>query len=142
LGERYDRGVREHKEVLTEEVDRLAPALEDLSLFIHSHPELGLREELARERLVEFLAREGFEVGPGPRELPTSFVAGYSVGPGRPRVVFLAEYDALPGLGHACGHNLIAAVAVGAASAVRRALEAAFPCSWARCSSCCGTGCT
>ncbi|MDI6824420.1 MAG: amidohydrolase [Bacillota bacterium] len=79
MGERYDRGVREHKEVLTEEVDRLAPALEDLSLFIHSHPELGLRE--------------------------------------------LAEYDALPGLGHACGHNLIAAVAVGAASAVRRALE-------------------
>ncbi|MDI6894782.1 MAG: M20 family metallopeptidase [Bacillota bacterium] len=120
---RHDREGLEHKEVLKEEVDRLAPDLEDLSLFIHSHPELGLREELARGRLAEFLAREGFEVGPGPRDLPTSFVARYSVGSGRPQVAFLAEYDALPGLGHACGHNLIAAVAAGAASAVRRALE-------------------
>jgi amidohydrolase len=111
------------KELLKEEVERLGPALEDLSLFIHSHPELGLKEELARQRLAEFLSGEGFAIEPGPQELPTSFVARYGAGTGRPKVAFLAEYDALPGLGHACGHNLIAAVAAGAAAAVRRGLE-------------------
>ncbi|MEW6545709.1 MAG: M20 family metallopeptidase [Bacillota bacterium] len=122
-GEAALSGEGRAKEILRQEVDRLAPALEDLSRFIHSHPEEGLREVRAKERLVELLAREGFAVGPGPEELPTSFVARYCVPPGNPQVAFLAEYDALPGLGHACGHNLIAAVAVGAATAVRRVME-------------------
>ncbi|MDI7250047.1 MAG: M20 family metallopeptidase [Bacillota bacterium] len=122
-GERKEVGLDPEKQSLREEIERLAGILEEVSLFIHAHPEEGLREELARRKLVEVLAAQGFTVGPGPERLPTAFVARYSQGGGRPRIAFLAEYDALPGVGHACGHNLIAAVAVGAATAVRRGLE-------------------
>lgn len=113
----------EGKATVQAEIDRLFPALESLSLFIHSHPEIGLQEEKARARLTEVLDAYGFRVEPGAPELPTSFVAAYSRFPRGPHLVFLAEYDALPGLGHGCGHNLIAMVAVGAALATKAAME-------------------
>jgi amidohydrolase len=103
----------------------LAPALTELSLDLHAHPELALREEHAADRLVGMLAGEGFTVQRGVADLPTSFVA--SVGSGAPVVAFLCEYDALPGVGHGCGHNLIAAGGVGAAIAARRAFGENLP---------------
>lgn len=71
-----------------------------------------------------FLARERFEVRRGVAGLPTAFVARRRGRPGGPRLAFLAEFDALPQIGHACGHNLIGAAACGAAAVVGRLLEA------------------
>ncbi len=92
-----------------------------LSLKIHAHPELGFEEIKALEWLTEYLDEEGFRVERGITGLPTAFSAKY--GKGNPVVAFLAEYDALPGLGHACGHNIIAAAAVGAGIATKNAVD-------------------
>jgi amidohydrolase len=94
---------------------RIGAAREELlalSRRIHGHPELAFEEEKACAWLCEALAGAGFAVEAGAYWLPTAFTA--RVGPGPLRLVVCAEYDALPGVGHACGHNLIAAMAVGA----------------------------
>jgi amidohydrolase len=88
----------------------------NLSTRIHSCPELKFEERQAAEWLAEYLAGAGFEVERGTFGLPTSFVA--QAGSGRPCVALLCEYDALPELGHACGHNIIAAAGAGAGAAV------------------------
>jgi amidohydrolase len=104
-------------------VDQLRPSLVDLSLRIHSHPELSLQEFQASEWLTDWLAAEGFAAQRGLGSLPTAFRAEASAGKGGGRVAFLAEYDALPELGHSCGHNIVAAAAVGAAAAVRSVID-------------------
>ncbi|MGH3095856.1 MAG: amidohydrolase [Streptosporangiales bacterium] len=93
----------------------------DLSLDLHRHPELSMREEYAAGRLKAWLAAEGFEVESPVAGLDTAFVARVGNGD-RPRVAYLLEYDALPEIGHACGHNLIAAGGLAAATALHRAL--------------------
>jgi len=102
----------------------LAPLLTELSADLHAHPELALAEFHAADRLTGMLEKDGFAVERGVAGLPTAFVA--SVGQGAPVVAFLCEYDALPGVGHGCGHNLIAAGGVGAALALHRALGEDF----------------
>ena len=82
-----------------------------LSHRIHAHPELKWEEQRACAWLGEVLTGYGFSVQSGICELPTAFEA--RVGSGPLHVVICAEYDALPGIGHACGHNVIAATAVG-----------------------------
>jgi amidohydrolase len=104
-------------------VDELAPRLIGLSHRIHANPELGLQERLACGWCTELLRSEGFTVETPVAGLETAFRA--TRGSGRPSVSFLAEYDALPGVGHACGHNVIAASALGAGIALARALERA-----------------
>lgn len=89
-----------------------------LSHRIHAHPELGFEEERAAGWLTETLADAGFAVEAGICELPTAFRA--RVGNGPLHLAICAEYDCLPGIGHACGHNVIAASAVGAALALQR----------------------
>lgn len=86
-----------------------------LSHRIHAHPELGFQEEKAAAWLEEALTDEGFEVTAGVANLPTAFVARKGSGPFH--VAICAEYDSLPGIGHACGHNIIAAMSVAAALA-------------------------
>jgi len=88
---------------------------------IHSNPELGLQEAKAAAWLTQYLEENGFSVERGICELPTAFRGSY--GQGRPAMAILAEYDALPKIGHACGHNLIAACAVGAAVASKPAID-------------------
>jgi amidohydrolase len=105
------------------EVESLAPALIELSHKIHANPELGLQEEKAAAWCVELLRTHGFSVEAPVAGMATAFRARR--GSGRPVIAFLAEYDALPGVGHACGHNIIAASALGAGIALARALEAA-----------------
>lgn len=86
-----------------------------LSLDIHAHPEVGFEERHASRALQRWLGQRGFQVEAPIAGLDTAFRATW--GSGSPVVAFLAEYDALPGLGHACGHNLIAAgAAIGAAA--------------------------
>jgi amidohydrolase len=102
----------------------LAPVLTELSADLHAHPELALAEFHAADRLTGLLDKDGFAVERGVAGLPTAFVA--SVGQGAPVVAFLCEYDALAGVGHGCGHNLIAAGGMGAALALHRALGEDF----------------
>jgi len=97
------------------EIDKLSEDLWDLALRIHAHPELGFEEYQASAWLSEALEKGGFRVERGVGGLPTAFRAVHPAERPGPRIAILAEYDALPELGHACGHNLIAAIAVGAA---------------------------
>ncbi len=106
-----------------EHVDSLAPVLLDLSHRIHANPETAYEERKASTWCADLLRSEGFEVTMPVAGLETAFRARR--GSGRPALAFLAEYDALPGVGHACGHNIIAASALGAGMALARALEEA-----------------
>jgi len=100
---------------VSKRIDELSSELWNLALRIHAHPELGFEEHQAAAWLAEALEKGGFRVERGAGGVPTAFRAIHpNVKPG-PRIALLAEYDALPELGHACGHNLIAAIAVGAA---------------------------
>src|ERR671925_627328 len=92
-----------------------------LSHRIHAHPELGFAEERASTWLAETLTEAGFAVTRGICDLPTAFIARAGHGP--LHVVICAEYDCLPGIGHACGHNIIAAMAVGAGIAAARSFS-------------------
>jgi amidohydrolase len=92
-----------------------------LSHRIHAHPELGFEEEKASAWLADMLADAGFSVQKGICDLPTAFVARAGSGP--LHVGICAEYDCLPGIGHACGHNIIAAMAVGAAIAAAKVAD-------------------
>jgi len=91
--------------------DRVEGELIALSHRIHAHPEIKWEEERASAWLGEALDGYGFAVESGICDLPTAFQA--TAGSGPLHVVVCAEYDALPGIGHACGHNIIAATAVG-----------------------------
>ena len=108
------------KERIAREVEALHPQLTRISHTIHEHPETLFEERQAAALLTETLEEYGFNVERGVAGLETAFVATY--GSGTPVVGILAEYDALPKIGHACGHNLIATWAVGAGIALRRAL--------------------
>lgn len=111
------------KRRIRDDVARRAQQLSDISHAIHSRPELMFEEHYAADLLVGALRVEGLEVEAGAYGLDTAFVA--HVGTRGPRVAIMCEYDALPGIGHACGHNVIAAAGLGAAlSAASLAEEA------------------
>jgi len=101
------------KEAARRAVDRRAEELIDLSERLHADPETAWEEHRAAAAVPELLDRAGFDVTSGYLGLDTAFLARFGSGP--VRIALCAEYDALPGLGHACGHNLIAASSVGAA---------------------------
>lgn len=87
---------------------------------LHRHPETGLEEHDTSLFLTSILEREGFAIERGLAGLATAFRASF--GKGNPSIAIIAEMDALPGLGHACGHNIIAAAAIGAAVTLRHLL--------------------
>ncbi|WP_067843211.1 M20 family metallopeptidase [Nocardia lijiangensis] len=98
-----------------------AARLIDLSHAIHAEPELAFEETRSVAKVLEPLTERGFEVETGVAGLPTAFRASY--GSGALTVGICAEYDALPEIGHACGHNIIAASAVGAALGLAEAAD-------------------
>jgi amidohydrolase len=104
--------LRAAKEQLCHEIDQRADLLLEVSHRIHAHPELGFEEHLAHELLTGVLADEGLEPTRGAYGLETAFAA--RAGHDGPVVAVLCEYDALPGIGHACGHNIIGAAGLGA----------------------------
>ena len=104
-----------------ERLESVRGGLIGLSHRIHAHPELGFEEEQASTWLCERLNEAGFTVEKGICDLPTAFRAHAGAGP--LHVAFCAEYDSLPGIGHACGHNIIAASAVGAAIAAAQVAD-------------------
>src|SRR5207248_3228431 len=105
------------KDLVPQAVDRLADDLEKLSRQIHDNPELAYQEVKAAAWLAEFLDKQGFKVERGVAGVATAFRATIGTGDG-PTVAILCEYDALPGIGHACGHNVIATAGVGAGAAL------------------------
>ncbi|AXJ08679.1 amidohydrolase [Arthrobacter sp. PM3] len=102
---------------LADGVDRWKPRVEALARDIHRFKELSFEEVRSAEAITALLAEAGFEVERGSGGLPTAFTA--SAGSGELTVALCVEYDALPGIGHACGHNLIAGASVAAALALQ-----------------------
>lgn len=109
------------KERAIAEITHNRRALFDLACKLHDNPEIALQEYMASSWLTERLITAGFTVETGIADLPTAFKATY--GQASPVIAFMAEYDALPELGHACGHNLIAAAAVAAAIGARVSVD-------------------
>ena len=103
-------------------IDALRPELERVSRDIYANPEIAYEERQAVAWLAELLKKHGFSVVVGVANIPTAFVATRRNGSG-PTVAFLSEYDALRGLGHGCGHNLIATASAGAGIALADALD-------------------
>ncbi|MFI5585576.1 amidohydrolase [Amycolatopsis sp. NPDC051758] len=110
----------ERHERADERIEQLDDRLWAVATALHERPELSYEEHAAADCLTRELTADGFEVETGVAGLSTAFVA--RSGAGRPCVALLLEYDALPGLGHACGHNLIAAAGLGAALAAKEVL--------------------
>ncbi|KAK3900814.1 allantoate permease [Staphylotrichum tortipilum] len=102
-------------------IDLLSPELRQVNKSLHSHPETAYEEVFAHKTLAEFLESRGFAVKRHAYGLDTAFEATF--GSGGRHVVFCAEYDALPGIGHACGHNLIATSSLAAFLAAARVLS-------------------
>ena len=113
--------IKELKLKVKDSVEFQRQQLIQLSLNIHDNPELGFEEEKASVWLTNYLEDKGFHVERGIAGLPTAFRATY--GQGSPRVALLAEYDALPKIGHGCGHNIIGVSAVGAGVASKHAID-------------------
>jgi amidohydrolase len=109
------------KTKVADTVDQLSGELEALSHRIHDNPELAFREEQAHAWLTSFLEKHGARVERGVGGLPTAFRATIAGTGDGPTIAILAEYDALPGIGHACGHNVIATAGAGAGAALAAA---------------------
>lgn len=111
----------ETKNKICSEVDSLSDALFDISQYLLDNPETAYQEVKACEHLSEKMKDFGFQVEKGVGNVETAFLARPAgCRPSRPTVAILAEYDALPKIGHGCGHNLIASASVGAAVALRK----------------------
>ncbi|WP_345752061.1 amidohydrolase [Microbacterium rhizophilus] len=104
------------------------PLLVDVAADLHAHPEIRFTEVHAAVRLTAELDAAGFAVERGFAGLETAFVGRWQTSDARddtPSIAVFCEYDALEGIGHACGHNIIAAAGLGAALLLKSALEAA-----------------
>lgn len=106
-----------------ERVDELAAELIDASHAIHAHPETNFEETFAHQVLTDMLDRHGIAPTRHAYDLATAFDA--KVGSAGAQIAVLCEYDALPGIGHACGHNIIATAGLGAGMAAAVVAEAA-----------------
>lgn len=103
-------------------IDNLQDELKEISLFLHDNPELGQAEFKALEKISQYMTDKGFitQVGlTGRPELRTAMRSDKNI-EGNHKMAFLGEYDALPELGHGCGHNLIAIMSMGAAIALAK----------------------
>lgn len=111
------------KQSIKAEVDSLLPRLVEVSDWIGRHPELGSEEYESSKLLADELEKHGFKIERDLLGMETAFLATYRGRAPGPRVAFLAEYDALPGVGHGCGHNIIGTAAVGAGISLSRLLR-------------------
>lgn len=106
------------KKKIIENVNKISSETIELAKEIFEYSELSHEEFKSAASLVNYLEKNGLRVEkPAMKELPTSFIA--SIGKGRPYIALMAEYDALPEIGHACGHNLIGTASITAAVAIK-----------------------
>ncbi|MFD1065879.1 M20 family metallopeptidase [Oceanobacillus locisalsi] len=111
------------KSIISENIERNKDRYIQTSHDIHNNPEIGNEEFYASGLLTKVLEEEGFTVEKAVAGHETSFVARYKSDKAGPSIVFLAEYDALPGLGHGCGHNIIGTMSVAAAVALSKVID-------------------
>ena len=109
--------------LIADRIDTVGDELAKISRAIHAQPELAFKEYFACETLTDALKRHGFTPQTGVFTLETAFEAQINSPQEGPTVAILAEYDALPGIGHACGHNIIATAALGAALGLKAVQE-------------------
>ncbi|MFV8830276.1 M20 family metallopeptidase [Alkalihalobacterium sp. APHAB7] len=111
------------KNNINQEIEQLRESFYKISQYIGENPELGHEEFKASKRLSEELQKHDFQVQLDTAGLPTAFEAVYDSGMPGPTIGFMAEYDALPELGHACGHNLIGTMAIAAGIGLSKVLK-------------------
>jgi amidohydrolase len=111
------------KEIVCREIDVLRPEMAAMAHSIHCNPELGFQEKESSRILVDFLKKHGADVVQSIAGMDTAFRASYTGKPGGGSVAILAEYDALPQMGHGCGHNLIGCAAAGAAAGIQKVIN-------------------
>lgn len=111
------------KEMIHEIVMNLRTELQNLSDFIYEHPELGFEEHVSSNAHVELLKQHGFDVEIPYLGFETAFRATYQGEKPGPTISFLSEYDALPGIGHGCGHNMLGATDTGAGIALSKLVD-------------------
>ena len=117
--------VVELKAKIRQAVEDMRDELIGVCLDIHRNPELAFNERKAAAWLTGFLERHGLEVQRNVAGMETAFSGSFVSGEGGPTIAILGEYDALPEIGHACGHNIIGTSAVGAGAALKKVLEGA-----------------
>ncbi len=109
------------KDEMLSSVDSQLDELLNIKKYIFEHPEIGGEEELSSGILVDYMRAHGFSVTENFCHIPWCFRAAYDSGRPGPTIGLTAEYDALPEIGHACGHNIIATAPAGAAVALKHA---------------------
>ncbi|WP_337099048.1 M20 family metallopeptidase [Paenibacillus sp. YIM B09110] len=112
-----------NKQTVFSTIDEHSETFRSISRSIGSRPELGHEEFFAAELLTKELAGFGFEVTRGILDIQTSFIAVYDSGKPGPTAGFLCEYDALPEIGHACGHHLICSMSIAAAVGLKSVID-------------------
>lgn len=115
--------IQEMKQLAVKEVDRLKDTLIRLAKQIHAKPEIAFEEVQTAALLTGYLKEQGFDIEPNLGNIATAFRATYQGAQSKPVIGLLAEYDALPEIGHACGHNLIAMASIGAAIAIKNSYQ-------------------
>jgi amidohydrolase len=113
----------ERKRRVFKQIDQMFSEIKSLSEWLYNNPELPKEEYKSCAKMIEYLSGKGFEIERNVAGLETAFIARYKIGGGGPKIGFLAEYDALPEVGHGCGHNIIAASCAGAAVALSTVLD-------------------
>ena len=111
------------KNIIIDSVEMIKEELLHISQYIWNNPELGHEEFKACETLTNSLKKHHFNVELSICDLPTAFRATYDSGIKGPTIGYMCEYDALPEIGHACGHNLIATMGLGAGIALSKVIE-------------------
>jgi len=108
---------------IEDEVAHLSDRLIEINDYLYENPEVGSQEVHTVQLLTDELEIHGFEVERHACELETAFKATHIEKEGGPRIAFIAEYDALPEIGHGCGHNMIATIAIGAGIVAKKVLK-------------------
>ncbi|MBG0763944.1 MAG: amidohydrolase, partial [Tissierellales bacterium] len=111
------------KEKVAQLIDNLEEELRQLSEEIYENPELGYKEFKSAKLHEKILEKYGFEVESGYMGIETGFRAEYDSGKEGPTVAFLIEYDALPGIGHGCGHNILGTTSTGASIVLKSIID-------------------
>lgn len=111
------------KEQILNQIKNLKPELKDLSNYIYNNPELGFKEFKSSKAHIDLLKKHGFTVEENYLNYKTAFKAVYTSKKPGPTIAYLVEYDALPGIGHGCGHNILGTTSTGAGIILKNLLD-------------------
>lgn len=115
--------IKSLKDKVCQQIDYYASRAIEISLKLHANPEISYEEKQAATWLSEELGGQGFEVKKKIAGLETAFAGSFKYGSGGPNVCVMLEYDALPGLGHACGHNIHGVSSLAAAVGLKKVMD-------------------